>query len=381
MPNILFNMPSQHGGKPSGVARVAFDLLSNLIGKSEFDYALRSPWTREQLPDALQSARLKVFTVERPPRLVTDVLWQTLTFPLYCRRNDIDLVVNMDPFGSASGGRSRLMIVHDLYFKTIGEQIGPRAIFTNDLIFKLMLMGNATVITVSDATKRDLEMFYPSARGRATTIHSASSFTPLDLNATVEREIEGRYVIAVGNATENKNFEILAEAMEKVHRAFGDVSLVHVGADSADVIATSLRKLGSNLKLIRFSNIDDRRLAALYHHASCLCVTSIYEGFCLPVIEAQRSGCPVVCSNKSAVPEIAGTGALLFDPTDSDAVAESIKKVLSSPDISEMLVRKGRDNAARFSWDATARKYENVFRSLLRGNTALPRAPQLSDDR
>jgi glycosyltransferase involved in cell wall biosynthesis len=364
MPRILFNMPSQFAGRYSGVARIAFELLDRLIDNGNFDYSLRSPWAREQLPASLRAKPLKVITVPRPSILVFDVLRQALTLPGYCRGEGIDLVVNLDPFGAATGGRARLMIVHDLYFCTIPGQIGRRAALTNNLIFKLMLRGNSAIVTVSDATKRDLEFWFPEAKGRATTIHSATSLKPA-VDRSEDSEISGRFVLAVGNATSNKNFEVLAEAMAIINSAFPDVSLLHVGDDPSEIIATSLNKLASTVRLIRLSGIDDARLARLYRDASCLCVPSLYEGFCLPVLEAQVSGCPVVCANTSAMPEIAGKGAMLFDPRNPAALADCLQRVLSGPDLSEGLIRLGYDNAAKFSWASTARQYEELFSRLL----------------
>ncbi|CAN5249549.1 glycosyltransferase family 1 protein [soil metagenome] len=364
MPKVLFNMASQFADKPSGVARTTFQLLESLIGKSEFDYSLRSPWTRDQLPHLLQEKPLEVLTVPRPNVLLVDVLRQALTFGDYCRRNGVDLVVNADPFGAASGGRARLTIVHDLYFRAIPGELGLRAFLTNDLIFRIMLLGTTEIVTVSNATKADLERWYPQAKGRTTTVHSAS-LLHASADAGKPPEIEGPYILAVGNGTKNKNFKVLAEAMAKIHQSFPRVALVYVGSDESEVIAETLKALGSSLKLIRLSGIEDERLAGLYGHAICLCVPSLYEGFCLPVLEAQALGCPVLCSNRSATPEIAGKGALLFDPTDPAELASCLERIMSDSLLSAELVQAGYRNVSQFSWDIAARQYETVFRRLL----------------
>jgi glycosyltransferase involved in cell wall biosynthesis len=364
MPRILFNMPSQFAGRPSGVARVAFELLHQLIGKGEFQYILRSPWSVEQLPDILQGRQLEVAVVPRPSILVLDALKQALTFSSYCRRENIDLVVNMDPYGAAAGAKARLVVVHDLYFKTIPQQIGWRAKLTNDLIYRLMLGGNSRIVTVSDATRTDLEYWYPKTKGRITTIHSASSMRA-DQDLSSVRAVVGRYVIAVGNATENKNFGVLAEAMARVNSSAPDVALVHVGDDPNEILAQRLRRMNSPVRLVRFSRIDDVALANLYRHASCLCVPSLYEGFCLPILEAQICGCPVVCSNRSAMPEIAGNGAFLADPTDPISLADSLKSVLENPLKVAALVSLGRENAKQFSWENTAYQYQELFTRML----------------
>jgi glycosyltransferase involved in cell wall biosynthesis len=357
-------MPSQFAGRPSGVARVAFELLHQLIGKGDFEYILRSPWSREQLPSFLQDKPLEVVVVPRPSILALEVIWQALTFASYCRREDIDLVVNLDPYGAATGGRARLMIVHDIYFKAIPQQIGWRARLTNDLIFRLMFGGNASIVTVSNTTRADVEHWFPQTKGRITTIHSATSMRP-DHGRSNAPAVVGRYVMAVGNATENKNFGALAEAVATMHSSDPDITLVHVGDDPNEILARTLQRINSPVRLVRLSEINDVQLANLYRYAGCLCVPSLYEGFCLPILEAQTCGCPVVCSNRSALPEIAGKGAVLVDPTDPIALANSLNSVLDDPAKAATLVRLGLENAKRFSWDKTARQYQELFMRLL----------------
>ena len=363
MKRILVNMPSQFGGKPSGVARVAFRLLEELIGRPDLAFVLRSPWTRKQLPPTLRDA-VEAVTVPRPRVMVLDIVRQLVSVPLCCRRHRIDVVLNIDPYGAALGGRTRIVVVHDLYFRTIPESTGPREARTTDLIFRLMLRGNRRVVAVSDATRRDLERHYPGARGRVRVIPSASM---MDLSApsSEHRTPAGPYVLAVGNATHNKNFGVLAEAAAVLAASRPDLAIVHVGEDPGDTIAATLRRLGANLRLERLTRIDDARLADLYRNALCLCVPSLAEGFCLPVLEAQALGCPVVCSDRSATPEVAGAGALTFDPTDAGALAAGLARLLDEPGLRGEMIARGRSNAARYSWASTAAAYEDEIRLAL----------------
>jgi glycosyltransferase involved in cell wall biosynthesis len=364
MTRVLLNMPSQFGAKPSGVARVAFYLIEQLIQNSEFDYVLRSPWAKADLPKSLDTPRLDVMTIVRPKFMVFDVILQAFLMPVLCRAHKIDLLVNLDPFGAPSGGRARVMVVHDLYFRVIPEQVGPRQAFTTDIIYRLMLRNHDEIVTVSDATRRDLARCYPSAAGRTDTIHSAATLAP-EYGDSVELEIKGRYVLAVGNATPNKNFQVLAKAMALLHESLPDVALVHVGHDSDETIASTLSRSGSGVRLTRLSGIDDARLSRLYRSAACLCVPSLYEGFCLPILEAQDRDCPVICSDRSATPEIAGEGALTFDPNDPQALAAALRSLFADAGLRDRLICAGRENLARFSWDKAARQYEAVFRRAL----------------
>lgn len=366
MKRILLNMPSQFGGKPSGVARVAFALIGELVRRPDVAVVLRSPWTRAELPAAWRDA-VAVVTVRRPRIVVLDVLAQLVTVPACCRRHAIDVVLNIDPYGAGAGGRARIVVVHDLYFRTIPQSTGPREALTTDWIFRLMLARNHAVVAVSDATRRDLEQHYPAVRGRVRVIPSASVLDPAALAVGAPAEVAGPYVLAVGNATHNKNFGLLAEAVASIAHAHPDLAVVHVGEDPADAVAGTLRRLGAASRVVRLSRIDDQRLAALYRGALCLCVPSFAEGFCLPVLEAQALGCPVVCSDRSATPEVAGEGALTFDPTDAGALAACLRRLIEEPALRESLVAKGRSNQARYTWDATARGYADLLDAVLAG--------------
>ncbi|MGY4615508.1 glycosyltransferase involved in cell wall biosynthesis [Bradyrhizobium sp. USDA 4472] len=364
MTRVLLNMPSQFGGKPSGVARMAFCLIEALLQNPEFDYVLRSPWDRSELPSSLIVSGLEILKVKRPRIMVFDVIAQTLMMHLLCQRMGIDLLVNIDPFGAPTGAKARVMVVHDLYFRTLPQQVSRREAFTTDIIYRLMAAGHDEIITVSDATRHDLARYYPRTADRITTVHSAATLSPMPANAGPP-QVSGRYVLAVGNATLNKNFKVLAQAMAMLHEDFPDVALVHVGSDPDETIAGTLAALGSRMRLERLKGIDDAALSRLYREALCLCVPSLYEGFCLPVLEAQGLHCPVICSNRSATPEVAGSGALTFDPDDPLALADSLRSLLSTPGLRDRLVQAGLDNMARFSWDKAARQYEDVFRRAL----------------
>lgn len=360
---ILVNMPSQYGGKASGVARVTFSLLERLLEQTADDYILRSPWTRAQLPQSLRESRLQLIETPRPRIMVFDVVRQAAMLPALCRRHGIDVLFNADPFGSPLGGKRRLTLVHDLYFKTIPEQIGWRATLTTDFIFKLMMAGSDQVICVSDATRKDLARFYPAATNKSLTIHSDSTLNVDSETLGSLPPVDGRYILVVGNATSNKNFSLLGKAFAVLGKKWPDLRVVHVGRDEAEEIAGALDDPELKTRLIRLSGIDDRQLAELYRHAACLCVPSTYEGFCLPVLEAQQLGCPVVCSNRSATPEIAGKGALTFDPVDTQSLVDGLERLLADPELADSLRQAGYENRKLYSWQKAAESYAQLFQS------------------
>ncbi len=107
-------------------------------------------------------------------------------------------------------------------------------------------------------------------------------------------------------------------------------------------------------------------LPALYAGAACFVFPSIYEGFGLPVLEAMASGAPVVCSNASSLPEVAGDAALMVKPDDAGAFAGAVERVLADGDLRSELRARGLRRAAQFTWDRAAQQTMEVYADVLR---------------
>jgi glycosyltransferase involved in cell wall biosynthesis len=111
--------------------------------------------------------------------------------------------------------------------------------------------------------------------------------------------------------------------------------------------------------------VPDAHLPALYSGASVFVFPSLYEGFGLPVLEAMACGTPVITSNCSSLPEVTGEAAILVNPMDANAVSSAMQHVLEDPEFATNTSHKGITQAARFSWDQTARKTIVVYERLL----------------
>jgi glycosyltransferase involved in cell wall biosynthesis len=131
----------------------------------------------------------------------------------------------------------------------------------------------------------------------------------------------------------------------------------------------SLRALAQRLGVagrVHFPGwVDDAELEGLYRLADCFALASRLEGFGLPVLEAMARGLPVACSDRTALPEVAGDAALLFDPDDDAAIARTLARLLSEPALRDELRERGRARAARFTWEATAEATLAAYRRAL----------------
>src|SRR5262249_4643639 len=111
--------------------------------------------------------------------------------------------------------------------------------------------------------------------------------------------------------------------------------------------------------------VPDSDLPLLYRGAELLVYPSLYEGFGVPIVEAMASGCPVVCSNRSSMPDVVGEAGLLVDPEDAKAMAEAMGRVLGDPSLADALRTRGLTRAQSFRWEDSARRLLSVYEDVL----------------
>ena len=173
------------------------------------------------------------------------------------------------------------------------------------------------------------------------------------------------FFLYVGARRYNKNFMGLLRAYARLPSA-KDIDLVAVGDDDPfkteeQVFVNSLNLKGT---LRHLQIVGEDELALAYNNALALIFPSFYEGFGLPLVEAMACGTPVLASNASSIPEVAGEAALYFNPYDPDEIREAMESILDSGTATS-LKAKGLERATRFSWDETARKTLEAYRRLV----------------
>src|SRR5207244_1069467 len=219
------------------------------------------------------------------------------------------------------------------------------------------------VLTVSESSKRDILRFVDMKPEKIDVIYNAYDerfgVEPREEDVVRVREryqLHDEFVLYAGNVKPHKNLERLIEAFDLVRRrGLGDLRLVLIGDDFSRYAALRRAVHQHQLhKYVRFLGyLPEATLAVMYRLAGVFVFPSLYEGFGLPPLEAMASGTPVVTSNVSSLPEVAGDAAVLIDPYDPASIAGGIEQVLTNETLRRDLRRKGVARAGQFSWESS----------------------------
>ena len=223
------------------------------------------------------------------------------------------------------------------------------------------------IITVSEFSKQRIVELCRVPADRIVAVYSGvgkqfRAHTAAEISTVRERlRLPERYILCVGSLEPRKNLKRLLAAWERVRPRLDGVSLVLVGARSHVYRDVGLKQEPPGVHLAGYLNDD--LLPAIYAGAQTFVYPSLYEGFGLPVLEAMASGVPVVTSNVTALPEVAGDAAHLVDPYDIESIAAGIAQVASDNVLRSELTRKGLARAGQFDWDKTAKVTWQVLES------------------
>jgi glycosyltransferase involved in cell wall biosynthesis len=221
------------------------------------------------------------------------------------------------------------------------------------------------ILTDSRASRADVVRYLriaPEAEAKVRTVYCgvADRFRPAESPPTpAVGDDEVRTVLYVGRIDPYKNLGTLIRAFARLRKTFpSPVRLRIAGPPDARYAepAELIRSLGLQDAAEWMGYLSDEELVRCYRTADVLVHPSRYEGFGLQVAEAMACGLPVVCSNASSLPEVAGGAAVMVDPDDVDGFARAVAGILSDPSRAESLSEKGRRRAARFTWERCARE-------------------------
>lgn len=253
-----------------------------------------------------------------------------------------------------------VVVVHDLGHFVLPELFPAWKRAAASVVLRRAVRRARRVMVVSEATAADLAARFPWAAAR--TRRAPGGVSPrflLDSPPSLSAEVDALrpYLLCVGNRKAHKNMGAGVEVLARLRAEFPAMKLVIAGKDFGEDSGVLARAAELGVRgAVVVREPSDAELVGLYAGAEALLFPSVFEGFGLPVLEAMGCGTPVVASDRASIPEVAGGAALLVDPYDHAAMAESVRRVMTEDGLRADLVARGRERARAFSWDETARR-------------------------
>lgn len=316
------------GSRQSGMQRYAGEVGRRILALDPSARVIAP--ANAVLPEWLPASR-----VERGR--LSGVPFEQLELPWRARRATLLNLAGAAPLAK----RDQLVVMHDVTPARFPQTFSRRFVAWYSVMNRVLSRRARYLATVSEFSRGELadvlgvDRFTVAGNGHE---HLAGS----RLRSTTEPD----YVLCVGNLTPNKNLAPVVTAL-----AAAGIRVVVVGAGGASNVYA--QQAGLDVEGVELAGrVDDDELAALLQGARALVFPSLYEGFGLPIVEAQALGCPVIASTSASIPEVAGDGALYFDATRPEEAVALVRSL--DDDTRRELAARGRANVARFTWDSTA---------------------------
>ena len=258
--------------------------------------------------------------------------------------------------------RKSIVTVHDLIPLTRIEQRSnsQKILF---FLIKRALRRATYIIADSHHTKNDIVKFIGYPEEKITVIQLGIGHTEF-FEKKIRREKDT--ILYVGSDVKRKNITLIIKAISLLVKKMPNIEFVKVGEAHDKVMREKLKDQAKELNVEKNVIWKDyvENLADEYNKATVFVFPSLYEGFGFPVLEAMACGCPVICSNRTSLPEIAGEAAVYIDGEDENELAAAIKKVLEDKTLQKKLQKKGLKQAKKFTWEKcveeTVRVYERI---------------------
>lgn len=349
--NIIFGMQNK-----GGVSRFWAGLLDGLLEQTDIAYI--------EHPESLNNIYRK--------KLQLTSVYKDLPMPVKLLR-----YINVGGFYSYKK-KCDYNVFHSSYYRISKEKDVKNITTVLDFIFERYVTGTALwvhknqkrkalyksdcLVCISESTKRDLLQFYPECANKDIRVIPVGVSEYQDLsnkesfNVNSVKIIPDSYFLYVGLRNAYKGFD----RVYNVLNTLPSINLIVVGPPFTVNELAEMNNRGFYNRITNIGVVDDYKLNELYSNAFFFFCPSFYEGFGIPLVEAMKSGCPVIASNRSSIPEVVGDAALLFNPEISGETENAVKAINNDKVRSEMIL-KGTQQALKFNWTSVVQQYIDIY--------------------
>lgn len=285
--------------------------------------------------------------------------WEQISLPILAHEMGADVTFSPANYGPLLAPNPVIVLRNSLAVVQRERRLAKRLYWVGLAVATMVsLLGCRRAVAVSAYARQALSFGLPGWFGRKIEVihHGVDArFTPDSLT----RRVRGQ-LLAVSDVYVQKNLHTLIAALPAIRAAHSEARLVVAGrlvdAEYHGELTAAIARHGLGDAVEFLGGVSPRDLVDLYRRCSLFVFPSTVETFGNPLVEAMACGTPVICSNVSAMPEVAGDGARYVDPLDADAMARTVIDLLGDEAAREDLARRGLERARNFSWDITARR-------------------------
>lgn len=357
-----------------GIGEYAYQVLRHLSESRVQSLEFRVYLKNEPRSDMPKESEQWQYRIVKPEKLWTQI---GLPYDLFVHRPRPAVFFTPTHYAPRFSPVPTVISVMDLSYIYYPQLFNKKDLYQLEQWTKYSVKNAKMILTISEASKRDIMEIYGIAKERIVVTHPglkeahSHKSIPMDLlNKTYS--ISGKYILFVGTLQPRKNIERLIEAFSQITSSHTDLFLVIVGKHGwqYESILAAPKKYHVEQRVKFVSFVPDEDLGAFYTNAMCFVLPSLYEGFGLPVLEAMSYNCPVIISNISSLPEAGGDAALYVNPKDTRDIAKKISMVLNDEKLRERMIEKGKKQVQKFSWKKTAKETLQVLETVAGRNYA-----------
>lgn len=369
MLKILFDHQCFSNQEYGGVSRYYTELIRHLKQNNLAQPELAIKYSNNQYLDSLTEvdARLVLSNYQfKGKKLLLDLLNRRNSTKIISKRNyDIFHPTYYHPyFLNYLGNRPFVITVHDMTHELFPDKMSK---WDKSSEHKKLLVEKAKrIICVSNNTRNDLIKLLKVEEAKVKVIYHGNSLNyKRDIHFESSLNLPSKYILYVGSRKYYKNFVLMIKALSDLIRDKNSIKLICAGGGKFSVDEIKLfSELKISDKVIQIS-VNDKILGALYSNSLCFVFPSLYEGFGMPILEAFSCGSPVICSNSSSLPEIAGEAAEYFDPKNLQSIRNAVEIVLTDINKREKMISLGFQRLKKFSWNNSAFQTFELYKECL----------------
>ncbi len=355
-------------GSPTGAGRVLSELLKRLKPDFLARHRIYLYFKREipSLPEFPEGSFEKI-VLKAPALLRKDIFWEQILLPKRLRTDGIDL------FWGANGAgplfcpkKTQVWVtIYDLTYFMDASWYGLKERVVRQLRSRIAAMSADRMITSSEASKADIQRWLHKKADQIKVLYLGSDAVAGSNN--VSGPSTKQNLLFVGSLLNRRPLEHVITAVSQLKKEFPKIRLRIIGENRTHPrrdLHAQVQDLGLQETVIIDGYVSDAELSHAYQEATIFCFPSHYEGFGLPLVEAQQRGIPVITLRNSSLAEISADSVCYAESPDAQSWAQAIRSLLLNPDKLRILHEKGPQNANRFTWDGFAAQWQSLVQSV-----------------